>query len=316
MAKSDYYKILGVARGASPEEIKKAYRKLALQYHPDRNKGDAQAEEHFKDLNEAYAVLSDAEKRKQYDMFGAEGFRQRFSQEDIFRGFDFQSIFGEMGMGGDLFSTLFGGGRRKRRGGSPFDFQSFGGQTPGAGFGRGPAGRPQKGQDLNSTVEVSFHESIFGGSRRLTFDNGGHTEDVTVRIPKGITSGKKLRLAGKGAPGLGGGPSGDVFLEVRVAPHPVFQRDGDDIVVDQEISITQAVLGGQVEVPTIGGESKKLKIRPCTRAGSRLRMEGFGAPKLDGRGSGDQYVRLLIGVPDEVTDEQKELFEKLRETGI
>ena len=325
MAKRDYYEVLGVARSASPDEIKQAYRKLALKFHPDRNKDDAAAEESFKEAGEAYAVLSDKEKRTQYDRFGADGFRQRFSQEDIFRNFDFQSIFSDLGVGGggggggEFFSSLFGGGGR-RRGGPGGGFRNvqfdFGGGQHG-GFGGGPqAARPVKGQDYRQVVEVSFHESVFGGSRHISFQADGKEQDLTVRIPVGITSGKKLRLTGKGGASPMGGPAGDVFLEIKVAPHPIFRREGRDIHLDQEVSLTEAVLGGQLTVPTVGGETKQLRVPPGTADGTRIRMAGFGVPSPEGRAAGDQFVHLEVRLPKELTEEQRELFEKLREAGL
>jgi len=321
--KRDYYKVLGVERNASAEDIKKAFRKLALEYHPDRNKDDPQAEERFKELNEAYAVLGDAEKRKQYDQFGADGFRQRFSQEDIFKGFDFQSIFSDIGLGGglggDFFSSIFGGGRRGARGRAPFGDADFGagpGGGPGGGFrGRGPA-TPPKGNDIRTELEVSFHESVFGGTRRVTLRIGDRKEDVSVRVPPGVTTGKKLRLAGKGEPSPLGGPPGDLYLEVKVAPHPFFERDGRDILVTRSVPLTTAVLGGTITVPTVGGESKQVKLPPGTQADRKIRMRGYGVPARGKEPAGDQYVRIRIELPTEVTDEQRELFEKLRETGV
>lgn len=316
-AKRDYYEILGVARTASPEDLKKAYRQLALKFHPDRNKGDKTAEERFKDVNEAYAVLSDPEKRKQYDAFGGDNFRQTFSQEDIFRNFDPQSIFGSMGIGGDFLSSLFGGGRKRGGARARSAFDEFDAYTNGPAFsGGGGRGGAPRGQDFTHTVEISFHESIFGGSRKLTLDLGGKTQEVSVRIPAGITSGKKLRLGGKGGASPVGGPAGDLYLEIRVAPHPFFQREGNDIVVEQAVSITQAVLGGQISVPTVGGETKQLRIPPGTQSGTRVRMKGFGAPGLKGGEAGDQFVRLVVKVPEDVTPEQRAAFEKLRDLGI
>ena len=202
MAGKDYYKILGVDRKAPEAGLKKAYRKLAMKYHPDRNKGDRAAEERFKEVNEAYAVLSDKEKRRQYDMFGAEGFQQRFSQEDIFRNFDFGQVFKDFGFGSeDLLGRIFGGpgsGRQRvfRRGSDSF------------GFG-GPSGRtgqqPQKGADLVLDLEVSLKEAVFGGTRTVSFLRSGREERISITIPPGISSGKKLRLAGKGQEGRGAG---------------------------------------------------------------------------------------------------------------
>jgi curved DNA-binding protein len=329
-ARRDYYKVLGVERSASADDLKKAFRKLALKYHPDRNKDDPQAEERFKELNEAYAVLGDADKRKQYDQFGADGFRQRFSQEDIFKGFDFQSIFSDLGFGGgggsggagDFFSSIFGG--RGRRGGargrSPFeqevDFGDLGGE-PGGFRPRGGAGRaPTKGNDIQTELEVSFHESVFGGTRRVTLRRGDQQEDVSVRVPPGVTTGKKLRLAGRGEPGPLGGPPGDLYLLVKVAPHPFFERDGRDVLVTQTVTLTQAVLGGTVGVPTAAGETKQVRIPAGTQNDTKVRMRGYGVPAKGTQPAGDQYVRIRVELPKELSDEQRALFEKLRDSGL
>jgi curved DNA-binding protein len=324
MAKKDYYETLGVQRSATPDELKQAFRRLALKYHPDKNPGDSSAEERFKDLNEAYAVLSDPEKRKQYDSFGADGFRQRFSQEDIFRDFDLSSIFGDMGggqagFGGDIFSTLFGGRGRRRsaRGRNPFGNADFGSFDGGAGPFGGADPRSTRGQDFQQVMEISFNEAVLGGQRRVSLSTpSGGREDLTVRIPPGVTDGKRLRLAGKGGPAMGpGGDPGDLFLEIRVASHPTFRRDGRDLIVEQTISLTQAVLGGQVTVPTLSGETKQLRVPAGSQGDTRLRMRGLGVPAHNGTPAGDQYVVLKVKLPRKLSQEQRELFEKLQATG-
>jgi curved DNA-binding protein len=213
----DYYKILGVNKNASAEEIKKAYRKLAMKYHPDHTKGNKSAEEKFKKISEAYAVLSDAEKRKQYDMYGSEGFSQRFSQEDIFRGFDFSDILREFGFGG---SGVFSG-----RGGSKrFSFGS------GTSFGGSPFGGVSgqqaqlKGSNLVYELPLTLHEVMTGTSKTVSFDHKGRTEKVTVKIPKGMITGKKLRLSGKGEPSPYGGPPGDLYVQAKVIDDPMYTR--------------------------------------------------------------------------------------------
>ena len=196
----DYYKLLGIGRNATEAEIKKAYRKLAMKYHPDHAKGDKGAEDKFKKISEAYAVLSDKEKRREYDTFGSEGFRQRFSQEDIFKGFNVNDILREFGFGGaDLFGGRGGGTRFSYRPGSPF------GSHP-----RQP--QPEKGMDLVYELPLTLREAAFGTTKEVTIQNQGVPERVTVKIPKGMTSGKKLRLAGKGNPGPYGGPRGDLYI--------------------------------------------------------------------------------------------------------
>ncbi|MGM0575082.1 MAG: DnaJ C-terminal domain-containing protein [Myxococcota bacterium] len=309
MPGKDYYEILGVDRKASEDEIKRAYRKLALKYHPDRNPDDEAAEERFKEVNEAYAVLSDAEKRKQYDMFGAEGFGQRFSQEDIFRNFDFGSIFDDLGLGGGRgfdFRTIFGGGGPRPGGAQGFE-----------GFGFGGAGRrrPARGRNVESELTIGFHEAYHGGERSFTLSGADGPETITVKVPPGIKSGQKLRVAGKGQPAPGGGPRGDLLLEVEVAEHPVFRRKGDDIEMELPVSVTTAALGGSAEVTLPGGETRRLKIPAGTSSGKRIRVRGSGFPKRGG-GSGDLYVRVMVDVPSDLTDEQREAFESLRQAGV
>ncbi len=300
----DYYDVLGVKKGASDADIKKAYRKLAMKYHPDRNKGDKTAEDKFKEINEAYAVLSDAEKRQQYDMFGADGFRQRFSQDDIFRGTDFSSIFSEMGFGGDIFDQLFGGAR--------------GGQRRSGGFGSGAGAGYQamKGQDLETSVMVPFDLAFHGGKQRLTLqrqDGGRISVDVT--IPAGIESGKKLRLTGKGGPGPGGGTPGNLFVVVNVASHPTFTRNGENLEVNAQIGLTEALLGTTLTVPTMD-EEKQLKVPAGMSPGKKMRIKGYGFPRMGKTGTGDLYVKIDVTLPKSLSDEQRSLVEQLRETGL
>ena len=304
MATRDYYDILGVNKSASDEELKKAYRKLAMKYHPDRNPNKKEAEERFKELNEAYAVLSDKEKRKQYDTFGQEGFRQRFSQEDIFRGFDFE----------DIFSNLFGGrGRRESRSGGRggFDFSDL--------FGRGgyqDMGRmPQKGEDMYYEWPITLEEAAFGGEKKVSLPKGGKVEEIYVKIPPGIPSGKKLRVAGKGAAGRNGGPPGDLYLQISIRNHPIFIREGDDLLVEKEIAFSEAVLGTTVEVPTLEG-IKKVKIPPGTQCHTKMRLKGLGVPRFQGSGRGDEYVKVIVKVPKRVGEKTRKLIEELAKEGI
>ena len=296
MAK-DYYAVLGVDKTAGAEAIKKAYRKLAVKYHPDKNPGDKGAEERFKEITEAYAVLSDPDKRRQYDQFGEAGFHQRFSQEDIFRNVDLNDIFREFGFGGDdLFSQLFGG-----RGGA-FRSGSFQGGRP----------RPVKGQDLLLRLTIPFRQAILGGERQIDLSRHGHGEPIKVRIPAGVESGQKLRVAGKGAPSMAGGPPGDLHLEIEVGSDPVFSRDGRDLFVTVTVPFSGACLGTSVEVPTLEGE-KRVKVKAGTRSGSRIRLKGFGVP---GHPAGDLYAIVEVAVPDNLTAEQRKLLEKLRDSGL
>jgi curved DNA-binding protein len=273
MATRDYYDILGVSKNARDDELKRAYRKLAMKYHPDKNPNKKEAEERFKEINEAYAVLSDKEKRKQYDTFGKEGFHQRFTQEDIFRGFDFDEI----------LSSLFGGrGRREFRSGgrSGFDFSDFfGGQTTYQDMGR----MPQKGEDIVYELSIALE--------------------------------KKLRLAGKGMEGRNGGPPGDLYLQISIKDHSLFSREGDDLIVEKEISFSEAVLGTHIEVPTLEG-MKKVKVPPGTQCHTKMRLKGLGIPHFQGDGKGDEYVKLIVKVPKKVTEKGKGLIQELAKEGI
>jgi curved DNA-binding protein len=304
MPAKDYYKILGVSKSASPEEIKKAYRKLALKYHPDHNKGNTSAEAAFKDLNEAYAVLRDPEKRKQYDMFGAEGFQNRFSQEDIFRGFDLGSIFREFGFGG--------GGR----GQNPFS-QMYGGM---GGFGHGSSfqghGQGAKGQNLVYELPMTLEELSNVTSKAIAYQLDGRQERVSVKVPAGMKGGQKLRLQGKGQPGLYGAPPGDLYIQIKELDHPIFRRDDANLYVKQKIRFSEAALGTEVEVPTIEQKVLKLRIPPGTQDNAKFRLKGYGMPHYRGRGKGDAYVEITIAVPKKLNKEQKSLLESLKEEGL
>lgn len=302
----DYYQLLGVEKGASEGEIKKAYRKLAMKNHPDHTKGDKAAEEKFKKISEAYAVLSDKEKRKEYDTFGAEGFRQRFSQEDIFRGFDFGDVFREFGFGGDIFSG------RGRGGGMRFN---FGG---GSAFGS-QAGQQQarmKGSDLVYELPLTLKEVANGTSKTVSLQHQGYSEKVTVKIPKGLISGKKLRLAGKGSPSPLGGPPGDLFIQAKVLNDPLYRAEKYDLHMNQELKLSEAVLGTRISVPTLDDKQLSLKIPPGTKPGTKMRMSGHGLPHMKGNKKGDLYVKIQVKLPRQLTDEQKKLIEKLAETGL
>ena len=317
MSGKDYYKILGTSKSASPGEIKKAYRKLALKYHPDRNKGDKSAEAKFKEISEAYAVLSDAEKKKQYDMFGAEGFQNRFSQEDIFRGFDFGSIFSEFGVGGggssqNIFSQMFGGAggpgkRQYRSSGSPFGHSS-------AGFG-GHSQRA-KGQDLIYELPVTLEELSRTANKIISYQMDGRQEQVSVKIPAGIPAGHKLRLRGKGEPSPYGGPPGDLFIQISVLAHPVFRRVNDDLYFKQAIKFSESVLGTEIEVPTIDQKTLKLKIPPGTQNNAKFRLKGYGLPHMKGGGKGDAYAEISIAVPKKLNKKQESIVKSLKEAGL
>lgn len=316
----DYYKVLGLEKGASIEDIKKAYRKLALKYHPDRNPTDKKrAEEKFKEISEAYAVLSDPDKRKQYDEFGTDAFRQKFSQEDIFRNFDINDIlrsFGFGNLGGEYTwygGTGAGGGKRRvftQRRTDPFE-DIFGQQA----YGQREQVQPRN-QDIEYNLSITLEESVLGAEKKLSLKKGDITEEVNVKIPAGISSGKKLRLAGKGLRGAYGGPPGDLYLNIQVLPHPLFARDGDDLFIEKNISFSQACLGTTIDVPTLGGVSKRMKVPPGTQSNTKIRMKGFGVPHLRGEGRGDQYVRIFVDVPKKPNAKQTELIRKLSEEGL
>jgi curved DNA-binding protein len=307
MSNKDYYQILGVEKTASDAEIKKAYRKLAMKYHPDHTKGDKADEDRFKEISEAYAVLSDKEKRKQYDTFGSSDFQQRYSQEDIFKGFDFSSIFEDLGFGG-AFS--FGGGRG---GGTRF---SFGGGGPSGFGGRRRPQQAAKGSDLVYEMPLTLKEVATGTTKTVSFTHEGKSENLSVKIPKGMTHGKKIRLAGKGQPSpLGGGP-GDLFIKAKVLPDSTFSAEGHDLTVVREIRLSEALLGGNVTVPTLSGKELSLKIPPGTRHKTRMRLAGHGLPRMKEGGNGDLYVTIHVAMPSTLDGKQKELVEALADTGL
>jgi molecular chaperone DnaJ len=351
-AKRDYYEVLGAARTASPDEIKKAYRRMAMQYHPDRNQGDKVSEAKFKEVSEAYEVLSDPEKRRLYDQYGHEGMKSQFGPGgfDFSRDFthvnDLQDLFGSLfGDGGGVFEDLFGGGRRTSRTG------------------------PQQGADLRFDLEIDFEEAIFGVQREITLpvteqcaackgmgSEPGSSEEtcrhcggrgavisasgffqvrqtcpvcsgsgklitkpcreckgvgrqktrkrLTLRIPPGVETGSRLRLAGRGEGGVRGGPAGDLYVILHVRPHDLFQREGNELLCEIPVPMHIAAMGGEISVPTLEGFAT-LKIEPGTETGHIFRMRGKGAPSVDGRGHGDMHVRVVVEVPVRLNSKQK-----------
>ncbi len=295
MAKKDYYEILGVSRNATQEEIKKAYRKLARKYHPDVNPGDKQAEEKFKEIQEAYEVLGDPEKRKKYDQFGTADFE----------GFDFGDFAGrggtyyktynfDVGDFSSIFEDLFGGGFKKKKGSgyhsTGFDFNI-----------------PQKGADIEAELEIDFIDSVVGGEK-LIYVKGS---PIKVKIPEGIKEGQKIRLAGKGEPGINGGPNGDLYIKIKVRKDPKYSRDGDNLYLKVPISITEAYFGGVIEVNTIKGKIK-LKLPPKTNTGKKFRIRGKGIKNPKTKIAGDLYIEPYIVIPDVTNPQIDEAMEKLK----
>jgi len=308
---TEYYEQLGVKKGASADEIKKAYRKLALKYHPDRNQGNKEAEEKFKKISEAYAVLSDPDKRQQYDTFGSAGFQQRFSQEDIFRNADLGDILREFGI------NMGGGGRATfrttgRMGGAGF-FDDLFGMGGGRGFHDSHRTQPIKGSDLSLELPITLEEVLHGTEKTISL---GHGDKVSVKVPAGIGSGKKLRLSGKGSPSPTGGPPGDLYLTITVLPHHLFTREGNNLVVEAETSYSGLALGTEVAVPTLDGRHLKVKVPAGSQPDAKLRLKGQGLPTGAKGPRGDLLARLAVSVPKTLTSEQEELLRKLATAGL
>ena len=315
----DYYEILGVNRQAGPGEIKKAYRKLAVKYHPDRNPDDKEAENRFKEISEAYAVLSDQENRRKYDRFGHAGFREQHSREDIFRNFDVGDMFKDFGFGTeDLFSHIFGG--RRSAGSRPYGRRSRREADYGSFFGDFGQGRPQtrrKGADITLDLHVPLFEAVFGARRLIAFNTDEGVTKITVKIPPGIDTGKKLRLTGKGSPSPDpGGRPGDLLVQIIVTPDDRFRREGENLVVDAEIKPSESLLGTETQIDTLDGKHLNLKIPPGTPGHTKLRIKGHGAPRLKGPGRGDLFVRVLVSSSSQLTERQKELLQALAEEGL
>jgi curved DNA-binding protein len=316
----DYYQILGIAKKASADEIKKAYRKLAVKWHPDKNPNNkVAAEEKFKKISEAYAVLSDVEKRQQYDSFGsADQYRQQYSQEDIFRGVDLDEILRSFGFGGSRGgsrSTAFRTGRRGGAGSREHE-DPFASIFGGMGTGQQYPHMQDKGQDVEYNLSISLEESVLGADKKLSLQIENRIEEINVKIPAGISTGKKLRLPGKGLSGYNGGPNGDLYLNINVLPHPIFSRDGNDLYIERNIKFTQAALGTIIDVPTLDGTIKRLKISPGTQNNTKIRMKGYGVAGLKGALKGDQYVKINVEVPKKLSERQQKIIKQLAEDGI
>ena len=274
----DFYKILGVSKDVSDSDLKKAYRKLAKDNHPDLHPGDAAAEARFKDISEAFDVLSDAEQRREYDAIRAMGGGARFQAGGQGAGFE------------DVFSNLFGGGGFQGGG-----FPGFGGF---GGFG------PQRGQDLSTTASINFIDSVNGTTVKLNL----RSESVSVKVPAGIQDGQKLKVKGKGQPSPNGGPAGDLVVTIKVKPHAVFTRDGDNIRVSVPVTYAEATLGATIEVPVLGGEPVKLKVAPGTPNGRTLRVKGKGVQF--GSRQGDLLATVEVMVPGHLPAKAKKLLEQ------
>lgn len=286
MSNSDFYQTLGVSRSASADEIKKAYRKLAREYHPDRRPDDKQAAERFKQIQAAYDVLGDDEKRKKYDMYGSAYDKMGGGAGGYSAGgagpIDLEQIFGGSGGGFD-FGDLFGGG--------------FGGGT-----GRQSPRRPRKGEDIQSRVTVPFHLAAEGGHYEISLHRGSRTERLDVKIPPGIHDGATIRLAGQGEPSLHGGPSGDLLVTVHVAAHPYFRREGANLILEVPITIPEAVLGAKIDVPTLSEGLVTVTIPPGTSSGAKLRLKGKGVLDPKTKVRGDQLIQVKITVPKNLSD--------------
>jgi DnaJ-class molecular chaperone len=327
----DYYATLGVAKSATDKELKAAYRKLARKHHPDVNPGDKGAEARFKEINEAYEVLGDPEKRRKYDELGANWrmYEQAQQQGQPFPG---GSPFGGGGAGeGGAWTINMGGGPGGYRTmsedemrdmfGTDDPFSSFfhtffGGAGGGAGEGRGRGRAPRaaKGRDIESEAELTLEEAYHGAMRRISISLGGHARSVDVRIPAGIKDGSRVRASGEGESGSGGAAAGDLFLRVRIKPHPVFERKGDDLYVKVPIPVTTAVLGGEAQVPTITG-SVRLKVPETTQPGQIFRLKGHGMPivgKADVKG--DLYATADVQLPRSLSKDQRAAWEQIRNT--
>jgi len=346
--KKDYYEVLGVSRTASQQDIKSAYRKLAVKYHPDRNPGDSSAEERFKEAAEAYAVLGDPDKRAHYDRFGHSGLSGGgFSgfDPDIFS--DFSDILGDFFGFGDIFGTSRGRRRSQAQRGADLrydlsvDFEDavFGTKAkiriPRAetcshcgGSGADPAYGSATCSTCNGHGQVRFQQGFFTISRTCSACRGRgsvikepcpdcmgqgriqNEKTLELKIPAGVESGSRLRIAGEGEAGFNGGPRGDLYVVISVKDHPIFKRDGDNIICEVPVNVAQAALGANIRVPTLEGETK-IRIPEGTQSGSIFRLRGKGILSINGHSRGDQYVKVVVLTPRKLSKRQKELFEEL-----
>ncbi|MCG8346216.1 MAG: J domain-containing protein [Chloroflexales bacterium] len=294
MKQRDYYDTLGVNRSASDQEIKQAYRRLARRYHPDINPGDKQAEARFKEINEAYEVLSDKEKREKYDRLGSDW--RRYEQAGDYQG----SPFGGSGDFADIFEAIFGSG-------------GMGGQQRAGGGGFDGFSMRMDGQDVEQQVDITLEEALHGTQRNVQFANpNGLPRTITVRIPAGIDTGKRVRVAGEGGLGLNGGRRGDLYLIVRVLPHSQFERKGDDLYIQAPVSIYTLLLGGEVRIPTIDGKTLTLNVPEGMANGRVFRLARQGMPRMNQSSRGDLYATLVAQIPTNLSPLERSLFEELR----
>ena len=308
----DYYQVLGVAKNASEKEIKQAFRKLARKHHPDVNPGDRGAEQKFKEINEAHEVLSDPEKRRKYDQLGANWKQYEHARGPSPSGFGgYRVDFEGPGGGGfsDFFKTFFGGG---------IDLEDLFGQAAGAGYrggrrersARGFGAAPEASRDVSAVVEVSLEEAHRGTTRRLSLEGSPSANSFEVRIPAGVREGSKVRVSGKGEKALSG-EAGDLYLEVKIKPHPLYRREGDDIYVDVPVTFAEAALGAEIEVPTLSGRAR-IRVPAGSQTGRLMRLKGKGMPRLKAGEPGDLFARLVVVVPKELQPRELELVKELQ----
>ncbi len=308
MTREDYYDILGVPKDADEGQIKRAYRRLAKKYHPDRNPDDDATDGKFKQVQEAYGVLGDQVKRRQYDQFGKAavgGVHADPSGRQVYTWGggsavnmdDLEDLFAAFGGGGggggaraSVFDQIFGGGGRRRR----------------------PA--PHRGADIEQAVELSFEQAVSGTAVSVVLQQdgaAGSRQTLEIKIPPGVNQGQRIRVRGKGQPGAAGGGPGDLHLICRIRPHPSFTREGSDVHVTVPVTVSEAALGAKIDVPTLEGPVT-MTLPPGSSGGTRLRLKGRGAPRAGGASRGDQYVTIRIAVPQQLTAEQRRLFDALR----
>lgn len=306
MAKNDYYQVLGLSKGASADDIKSAFKKLAKRYHPDLNPDDKAAEEKFKEISEAYEVLGDPDKRKKYDQFGHFDFGGRGPQDPFSQGYWQHAGFSQVDLN-DIFGDIFGmgGPRRGRKTRMHFDFGDTGG------FGQGPFGATEgrRGSDINWTLPLEFLEAAKGSEKQILLHNG---QKIKVKIPAGVDNGSKIRLKAKGNPGVAGGEAGDLIIETSVHTHEFFRRDGDDVHVDVDVPLIDALRGGKVTVPTVYGPVE-LKIPGGVQSGQKMRLKGKGIKGLKTKTQGHQIVHILVKVPQGLSEAEIEQIEKILE---